>query len=266
MASPAGRGAQVILDGAAQAAARGAASAELGVNASTKRALEEAGTVPDGSKADGSTQTGLPAEDPVLGPAAASTALDALTGSSNADTGTGSAVLGGDTNTASGSYSTARGRYASDRGKYGRHAFASGRFGSTDGSAQGADAVFFVITTDDTPTKLTADGSAGTTTTELVLPANTVFRFRLEVAARDTATGDAAGWLVTGLVKRGALVSNMAFVDTPTVTSDYADTAAETWALAVTLDTTLGGMFITATGAAATTIHWVARVFTTECG
>jgi hypothetical protein len=266
MASPAGRGAQVILDGAAQAAARGATSSTITANAEAKRALELAGTVADGSTADGSTLTGLPAEDKVVAPAAASTALDALTGSDNIDTGTGTAVLGGGSNTATGSYSTARGRYASDRGKYGRHAFASGRFGSTDASAQGADAVFFVTTTDATATKLTADGSTGTTTTELVLPANTLFRFRLEVAARATSSGDCAGWVVTGLVKRGALVSDMAFVDTPTVTSDYADTPAETWAFAVTLDTTLGGMFLTATGAAATTIRWVARVFTTECG
>ncbi len=57
-ATATGRGAQVILDGDAQAAARGAYAATMDGNAGRMAALELAGTVPDGSTADGSTSTG----------------------------------------------------------------------------------------------------------------------------------------------------------------------------------------------------------------
>lgn len=68
MASPAGRGAQVRLEGTAQAAARGAVARDMDANVIAKRALEAAGTVPDGSSVDGSTRTGIAAEDEVLAP------------------------------------------------------------------------------------------------------------------------------------------------------------------------------------------------------
>lgn len=63
MASPAGRGAQVILTGTQQSAARGVVGPEITVNLETKRVLEFAGTVADGTTLDGSTKTGLPAVD-----------------------------------------------------------------------------------------------------------------------------------------------------------------------------------------------------------
>lgn len=66
MASPAGRGAQVILDGTAQAAARGAVAHDMDANVIAKRGLELAGTAPDGTTPDGSTSTGIAAKDGVL--------------------------------------------------------------------------------------------------------------------------------------------------------------------------------------------------------
>lgn len=67
MASVAGRGAQVRLDGDDQAAARGALAGTLAENVEAKRLLEFSGIAPDGSTPDGSTTTGLPAEDEILG-------------------------------------------------------------------------------------------------------------------------------------------------------------------------------------------------------
>lgn len=66
MASIAGRGAQVRLDGDDQAAARGALAATLDGNTEAKRVLEFSGLAADGSTPDGSTLTGLAAEDEVL--------------------------------------------------------------------------------------------------------------------------------------------------------------------------------------------------------
>lgn len=57
------RGAQVILTGEAQTAARGGLSGDLTENTLAKRALEADGTVADGTTPDGSTRTGKPAAD-----------------------------------------------------------------------------------------------------------------------------------------------------------------------------------------------------------
>lgn len=72
MASPAGRGAQVRLDGDAQAAARGGLGTPLAQTMEAKRVLEYTGAVADGTTRDGSTKTGTAAEDEVLAPAGAS--------------------------------------------------------------------------------------------------------------------------------------------------------------------------------------------------
>lgn len=66
MASVAGRGAQVRLDGADQAAARGALASTLDGNVEAKRVLEFTGVFPDGSTPDGSSLDGDPAQDNLL--------------------------------------------------------------------------------------------------------------------------------------------------------------------------------------------------------
>ena len=60
------RGAQVILSGQAQTAARGGLAGDLEGNTLAKRALEADGTVADGSTPDGSTLTGKPPADVVV--------------------------------------------------------------------------------------------------------------------------------------------------------------------------------------------------------
>ena len=57
------RGAQVILTGEAQTAARGGLAGDIEGNTIAKRAMEADGTVADGSTPDGSTLTGKPAAD-----------------------------------------------------------------------------------------------------------------------------------------------------------------------------------------------------------
>lgn len=66
MASVAGRGAQVRLDGDDQAAARGALSKTMEGNSEAKRLLEFSGIAADGNAADGSAKGGVPATDEVL--------------------------------------------------------------------------------------------------------------------------------------------------------------------------------------------------------
>ena len=53
-------------------------------------------------------------------------------------------------------------------------------------------------------------------------------------------------------------------IGTPTVVMTHFDAGAATWVVAVTANTTLGCITVTVTGAASTTIRWVAKIETTE--
>jgi hypothetical protein len=182
--------------------------------------------VADGSTADGSTLTGLPAEDKVLAPAAASTALDALTGSDNIDTGTGTAVLGADPTLRRGA--TARPAGATPRIAASMAGTPLPLAGSAAPTRQRKACRCGVFRHHHRRHSDEADGGWQYRDHHHRAGAAGEYRcsgsaWRSRRATHRLAT--AAGWVVTGLVKRGALVSDMAFVDTPTVTSDYADTS-----------------------------------------
>jgi hypothetical protein len=119
-------------------------------------------------------------------------------------------------------------------------------------------------TTDATATILASDANSATTTNQVILPNNSAYYFRGEVIAGVTGAGNTKGWFIEGVIKRGANAASTALVGTPTVTSLYADTGAATWAITATADTTNGGLAITVTGQASTTIRWVAQIRTTE--
>lgn len=101
---------------------------------------------------------------------------------------------------------------------------------------------------------------------QCVLQNNNAIAFNVEIVARDTATGSCARWEAKGLIKRGANASTTALVGAPTITLTHNDAVA--WAvvgaIALTADTTNGALAITVTGAVATTIHWMAKIETTE--
>jgi len=222
-------------------------------------------------------------------------------GVKNVASGAGSVVIGGGTdgttatgNTASGISSVAMGLSTSAVGDYsiamGRVAYADGArsfaFGTNSttrgitantvfsasnspianaaGVSQAALLVLGVQTTDATATALRSNTSAASGTNQVILPNNSAYFFRGEVISGVTGGGDTKGWTIEGVIKRGAGVGTTALVGTPTVTSLYADAGAATWALAVTADTTNGGLRVTFTGQASTTIRTVCQIRTTE--
>ena len=135
---------------------------------------------------------------------------------------------------------------------------------AVSGVSQAALLVLGVETTDATATALRSNTSAAGTTNQVILPNNSAYFFRGEVVSGKTAGGDAKGWTIEGVIKRGANAASTALVGIPTVTSTYADLGASTWDIAVTADTTNGGLRVTFTGQAATTIRTVARINTVE--
>ena len=181
--------------------------------------------------------------------------------------GSGSIVSGGNGNNATGLYSfIGAGANATTRSIVGYHTVAA--CNNPISSPQGVCQTSFLIlarqTTDATATALTSDFNAAGTTNQVILPNNSAYYFRGEIISGVTGGGNTKGWFIEGVIKRGANAASTALVGTPTVTSNYADAGASTWTIAVTADTTNGGLAVTFTGQASTTIRTVAQIRTTE--
>ncbi|CAB4121417.1 hypothetical protein UFOVP11_11 [uncultured Caudovirales phage] len=190
-----------------------------------------------------------------------------FSGSSNQATAITSIVCGGTNNVASGQYSSVLGGYqGTTRGISGYHAMPAcvNPLGFSVGLSQGGLLVLARQTTDATATVLTSDASAAGTTNQVILPNNSAYFFRGEVVAGVTGGGNTKGWTIEGVIKRGANAASTAIVGTATVVSAFADAGAATWAITALADTTNGGLKITFTGQAATTIRCVAQIRTTE--
>ena len=187
-------------------------------------------------------------------------------GSSNTTANNYSFVGGGNNNNASGAASAiVGGSYGTVRGITGMQAMpaCSSPISGTLGITQAALLVLARQTTDATATVLTSDANAASGTNQVILPNNSAYYFRGEVVAGVTSGGNTKGWYIEGVIKRGAGVGTTVLVGS-TVTSMYADVGAATWTIAVTADTTNGGLAVTFTGQAATTIRTVCQIRTTE--
>ena len=179
----------------------------------------------------------------------------------------GAVIIGGGQNTSNGVYSTILGGgQGTARGITGYTVFPATNtpIANATGVSQGALLVLGRQTTDATATVLRSDTSAASTNNQVILPNNSAYAFKGTVIANVTGGGNTKAWSIEGAIKRGANAASTALVGTPTVTSAYADVGAATWAIAVTADTTNGGLAVTFTGQAATTIRCVAKLETTE--
>ena len=175
-------------------------------------------------------------------------------------------VVGGYSNTASGRFSfVAGGGYGTTRAISGNHVFPACfvPIAFASGVSQSALLILARETTDATATALTSTSAAASTINQVILPNNSAYFFRGEVISGKTAGGDTKGWTIEGVIKRGANAAATTLVGV-TVLSTHADAGAATWAIAVTADTTNGGIRVTFTGQAATTIRTVCQIRTTE--
>jgi hypothetical protein len=135
---------------------------------------------------------------------------------------------------------------------------------NANGISQSSLLLLGVQTTDATATRLRSNTSAAGTTNQVILPDNSAYVFQGTCIANVTGGGTTSGWKFEGVIKRGAGVGTTALVAAVTPTVIAQDVAAATWVLAITADTTNGGIAVTVTGVAATTIRWVSSIETTE--
>jgi hypothetical protein len=187
-------------------------------------------------------------------------------GMGNTATAVASTVGGGRNNAANSNYSFVTGFAGTARSIVGNNVScpAQNPISGSQGHTQIALLILAKQTTDATPTALCSTTAAAGTTNQVILPNNSAYFFRGEVISGVTGGGDTKGWTIEGVIKRGANAASTALVGIPTVTSTYADLGAATWDIAVTADTTNGGIRVTFTGQAATTIRTVCQIRTTE--
>ncbi len=176
-------------------------------------------------------------------------------GDNNAASGLQATVGGGFENRASGFAATVPGGSQASASLFGQMAYASGPF-VANGDAQTSLFVLRNTTTDATLTQLFLDGS----TASLTLAAGRTMTFDILVAARSTApAGRSAGYHIRGVIENDAMAT---FIGIPTITTLGEDDAA--WDVTVLAGAPDAALVIMVTGAAATTIRWVAVVRTAE--
>jgi hypothetical protein len=188
-------------------------------------------------------------------------------GATSTASGNSSIVLGGNTNAANSFNSVVAGGSAgSARSIVGNFVYPSSDAPITfsAGVQQLSTLLLGRETTNATATVLTSNSSAAATTNQVILPNNSAYTFQGTCIANVTAGGTTSGWKFEGVVKRGANAASTALVTAVTPIVIAQDAGAVTWVLAITADTTNGGIAVTVTGAAATTIRWVTKIETTE--
>ena len=191
-----------------------------------------------------------------LSVASASGSFAAMRGTASAD----NAISIGNLSIASASESVALGKNAKSdiKGKY--------AYSSSDTWGQGlAQYGCFVLksdTTDATAEALTTNNSTAGTTNQVILPNNSAYAFHGTIVARQQASGgtESAAWKVEGLIRREANAGTTVLVNSAITILD--NTPA--WGMALSADTTNGGLKIEVTGEAATNIRWVATLNTSE--
>lgn len=168
-----------------------------------------------------------------------------------------------------GAYSTAiGGGYAHDHGIRNRWVYGlnSGTHGL--GKSQSGKIVMAVTTTDATQTNLISHtGSAGTNNQLCLADNHLTWGFRGMVIGRldSTSSAEYSAWEVKGVASRDASASTTT-IDVVIINPLYHTTSASSWALDITADTTNAVIEFKVTGAASTTINWLADIDTTELG
>lgn len=143
----------------------------------------------------------------------------------------------------------------------GKQAYANGAIAAA-GDNQAGRTILKRRTTDATPTALTSDSTVAGASNQVILANNTAFAFTGTIVARQQAAGGAASaaWTVSGLIRREGTAASTALVASTVTTI----TNAPGWNLALSADTTNGGLAVTATGAVGTNVQWTAVIDTAE--
>lgn len=202
------------------------------------------------------------------GPSATGVYSGVLSGYTCTASGGCSVVLSGYGGIASGSFSAVITGYNANARLHGQVVSGvAGNVSGTVGAAQSGTLTLVRNTTDNTPTVLTSDNLAASTSNQLVLSNYQSMTFRGQVVAQrkgSESTTSTAAWEFSGVIRRGANAASTALVAAVTPTLIAADADAAAWTVAVSADTTNGALAVTVTGEAGKNIRWVCTLESTE--
>jgi hypothetical protein len=130
------------------------------------------------------------------------------------------------------------------------------------GNFQAERNVLYTSTTNATPSVLTTDGNVGGSTNQIILPNSSAYMFSILIVARQQAAGGTltGSWKIEGVIRREGTAASTTLISSSLTTFSN----PTSWAIAVSADTTNGGLAITATGTASTNIRWSASATTSE--
>ena len=197
---------------------------------------------------------------------ASSTAAIAAGGNVNTASGLYSSILGGSNNLASGSSSgVIGGQYGTTRGITGYLVSPASAtpIEAKAGVQQSGVLVLGVQTTNATPVKVRSDSGTADATNQLILANNSAAYIFGYVIANVTGAGNTRSWIIAVTIKRGANAASTTVVGS-SIAPQHADTGASGWDVTVAADTTNGGLAVTVTGQASTTIRWVCKLESVE--
>ena len=141
----------------------------------------------------------------------------------------------------------------------------SGSQHANQGDAQIGLYPLMADTTDATATAMVTNHQttpgAGTAN-QIVLPNNSAYAFHGTIVARQSAAqGTAsAAWKIEGLIRREGSAGTTVLVNSATTVLDN----TPSWGMALSADTTNGGLKVQVTGAASTNIRWITSITTSE--
>ena len=188
-------------------------------------------------------------------------------GNSGTSSGVNATVVGGQSHIANGANSNCLGgSYGSSRAIIGNTVFAASNapIAFSNGAQQLGTLLLGRQTTDATATVLRSTSAAAGTNNQVILPNNSAYYVRGSIIATVTGGGNTKSWDFIATIKRGANAASTAIVGSVILNTIAQDAGAASWVVAITADTTNGGLAVTVTGQAATTIRWVAKLESTE--
>jgi hypothetical protein len=174
-------------------------------------------------------------------------------GLSNTSSGSQSTVGGGSVNTAGATAATVPGGSGANASHYGQFAYASGSF-ATAGDAQASMYVLRATTSNATQTEMFLDGSAA----RMTVASGRTLVFEIQVVGRSSGNTSAA-YLIRGAIDNNGGTTSFINAIVETLGEDVGS-----WDATVEADNTNDALVLKVTGAASTTIRWVATVRTTE--
>jgi hypothetical protein len=155
--------------------------------------------------------------------------------------------------------------YGAVAAQIGKIAITGSNIAST-GQSQIGFILLLGATTNATPFILNSTNATANTTNQLILSNNQAMVVTGNILCRQSVAGSdkASAWTFTAVIRRGADAASTALVAAVTPILVAQDVSLATTVVAVTADTTNGGLAVTVTGIAATNLRWAATLQSTE--